>query len=152
MKLTTEDIITCVDQIESELFNATKIKFTFDKFWSSNFPAKAGIYAIFDNNKLVYVGETANIKERMKEVKRTVNHSFRKKLGKYLEPNAKVQGSKYPEALEQKLNTYFTNNLYFTSTEVNFGRLEIESYLIHRHCKNGLLNSIGKRNRIDSKV
>ena len=126
----------------------SKIRFDFDRKWSSNFPAKAGIYAIFDNEELIYIGETANIKERMKEVKRTYNHSFRRKLGKHLNQGAVIENGKFDEVIELALNGYFTNQISFSFKVLNFGRLEVESHLIHRHHKNGLLNSIGKRNRI----
>jgi hypothetical protein len=95
MEFTKEEIKTYIDQMESELFNADKIKFTFDKNWSSNFPSKAGIYAVFDKDALRYVGETANLKERMKEVKRTVNHSFRRKLGRSLVQDATVTNENF---------------------------------------------------------
>ena len=149
MNYSRTEIIEFVNKFEEELFNSIAIKFNFDKKWSSNFPSKAGIYAIYDIDKLVYVGETANLKERMKEVKRTYNHSFRKKLGKFLVEGSKVVNGKFEETLELELNDYYLERINFRYKELNFGRLEVESYLIHRHCDNGLLNSVGKRNRID---
>lgn len=142
------DIQTFIDDFEKELMQADKIKFSFDRNWSSKFPSKAGIYAIFDKNKLVYIGETANLKERMKEVKRTYNHSFRRKLGKFLVESSKVVKGKFEETLELTLNDYYLDRITFSYKELNFGRLEVESHLIHRHHSNGLLNSLGKRNRL----
>lgn len=149
MEYSKSDIISFVDNFEKELVQAEKINFSFDRNWSSKFPSKAGIYAIFDEDKLVYVGETANLKERMKEVKRTYNHSFRKKLGRFLIEGAKVTKGKFEETLELKLNDYYVDRVKFTYKELNFGRLEVESHLFHRNKENGLLNSIGKRNKID---
>lgn len=149
MIFSKEQILDFVEDFEQELFSAEKIAFSFDKNWSSKFPAISGIYAIFDEDKLVYIGETANLKERMKEVKRTYNHSFRRKLGKFLIEGSKVVNGKFEETLELKLNDYYVNRIRFTYKELNFGRLEVESYIIHRYHKNGLLNSIGKRNKID---
>jgi hypothetical protein len=148
MKYSKSDILSFVDDFEKELFQADKTKFSFDRNWSSNFPNKAGIYAIFDNEKLVYVGETANIKERMKEVKRTYNHSFRKKLGRFLIEDAIITKGKFEEILELRLNVYYLERISFAYKELNFGRLEVESHLIQRNHTNGLLNSLGKRNRI----
>jgi len=146
--LSSQKIQDIIDDVESTLLTMSKIRFDFDRKWSSNFPAKAGIYAIFDNEELIYIGETANIKERMKEVKRTYNHSFRRKLGKHLNQGAVIENGKFDEVIELALNGYFTNQISFSFKVLNFGRLEVESHLIHRHHKNGLLNSIGKRNRI----
>tara|TARA_R110002124_G_C8971374_1_gene515140 strand:- start:3439 stop:3888 length:450 start_codon:yes stop_codon:yes gene_type:complete len=148
MEYTNDEIVKFVDTLENQLIISKKIKFSFDRDWSENFPSKAGIYAIFDKEKLVYVGETANIKERMKEVKRTYNHSFRRKLGKFLFEGSKIVKGKFEETLELRLNDYYLDRILFTYKELNFGRLEVESHLIHRHHSNGLLNSLGKRNRL----
>lgn len=148
MIYTKDQIVDFVEKFEMELFNSEHIKFTFDKKWSSKFPGKAGIYAIYDMDKLVYFGESANLKERMKEVKRTYNHSFRRKLGKFLVEGSKIVKGKFGEKLELSLNEYYLDRINFRYKEVNFGRLEVESFLIHKHCNNGLLNSPGKRNQI----
>ena len=145
MKLTTENINEIIDQCEAELKTNTRIKFSFDKNWSDNFPKEAGIYAIFYKDKLVYFGESANLKERMKEVKRTYNHSFRRKLGRLLQPDALIEKGKFSSSLEEKLNEHYKKYLSFTFKEVNFGRLEIESHLMQKN--EGVLNSIGKRSK-----
>lgn len=72
-----------------------RITFSFDRKWSDKFPSRAGVYAIFYNDQLFYIGESANLKERMKEIKRTVNHSFRRKLGKFIEHDALVVKGKF---------------------------------------------------------
>lgn len=154
MYFTKQEIETFVIKFEKELLASKKIDFTFDKKWSSNFAinnkkGNAGIYAIFDKTKLVYVGETANLKERMKEVKRTYNHSFRRKLGRKLNPELiKNPKGSFSDKIENELDQYFLDNISFSFKELNFGRLEVESYLIHRNHNKGLLNSLGKRNRI----
>ena len=84
----------------------------------------------------------------MKEVKRTYNHSFRKKLGRFIIEGAKITKGKFEETLEIKLNDYYLDRINFVYKELNFGRLEVESHLIHRNHANGLLNSLGKRNRL----
>lgn len=142
------EIVEFVSTIESELNNMEKIKFSFDRSWSKKFPDGPGVYAIFDKDKLVYFGETANIKERMKEVKRTVNHSFRRKLGRKINPEAKIVKGKFPKELEAFLDRFYKVRLYFAYKSLNFGRLEVESHLIHRNYGKGLLNSLGKRNKI----
>lgn len=151
MELSKKQIENFVIEFEKDLLITKRIKFNFDKKWSSNFKDKAGVYAIFDKNKLVYIGETANLKERMKEVKRTYNHSFRRKLGRKLHPElSKNPKGKFNEKIEKELNKYFLKRISFSYKVLNFGRLEVESYLIHRNYKKGLLNSLGKRNRINA--
>ncbi|MFA7421261.1 MAG: hypothetical protein WCZ90_16375 [Melioribacteraceae bacterium] len=148
MNFTEKEILEIIDNCEKELKDMARIKFSRTWNWSDNFPKKAGVYAIFYKDILVYVGETANLKERMKEVKRTVNHSFRKKLGKFLNPKAKIMNGKYPQELEEQLNIEFKNNIEFTFKEINFGRIEIENHLMQRN--EGVLNSIGKRSKINA--
>ncbi len=146
MNLSEIEILEIVDNCEKELKSKERIKFTFDKKWSDNFPKKAGIYGIFYKENLVYVGESANLKERMKEVKRTYNHSFRRKLGKFLQPNAIIENGKFTKELETLLDENYIKYLSFTYKEVIFGRIEIENYLMQRN--EGVLNSIGKRGKI----
>ena len=154
MEMTKQEILKYIKDIENELLTSERILFSFDKKWSDNFidgtkKGLAGIYAIFDKDDLVYIGETANLKERMKEVKRTYNHSFRRKLGRKLHPElTKNPKGKFSNKIEDELNKYFLKNISFSYKQLNFGRLEVESYLIHIHHENGLLNSLGKRNKI----
>jgi predicted GIY-YIG superfamily endonuclease len=148
VNFTKQEIHEFVTSFESELLTSKKVVFTFDKFWSNNFPKEPGIYAIFNKEGLIYIGETANLKERMKEVKRTVNHSFRRKLGKHLNAGAVVTDGKFSSDIEEALNDYYLSNITFSYKVLLFGRLEVESHLIHRNHANGLINSLGKRNRI----
>jgi GIY-YIG catalytic domain len=147
MILTDIEIEKIMHTCDFEIKSMVKIKFSFDKKWTDNFPKQAGIYAIFRHDCLVYIGETANLKERMKEVKRTLNHSFRRKLGKHLNSDAVIVNGKFEDKIESDLDFEFENHISFTYKIVNFGRLEIESALIHRN--EDLLNSIGKRNKIN---
>lgn len=134
------------DRADTLLKTNNRIDFIFNRKWSNNFPSKAGVYAVFYQNELVYIGESANLKERMKELKRTVNHSFRRKLGRHLEPNAEIVKGKFSPELELRLNDEYQNSISVSFIEVNFGRIEIENYLMQINI--GVLNSIGNRSRI----
>lgn len=145
-KYSPEKIDEIIQSCENELFSKPKITFSLGTEWSSHFPNEAGIYAIFENGVFVYVGETANLKERMKDVRRTANHSFRRKLGKKLDAKAEILKHKFHDSIESIVNDYCVNHISFTFIEINFGRLEIESHIMQRH--KGLLNSLGKRDKI----
>ncbi len=147
MVLGKEEIKNIIENCDLELKSANKISFSFDRKWSSSFPSAAGIYAIFDRGALVYIGETANLKERMKDVRRTINHTFRRKLGKKLFVNATIEKGKFNAIIEAKLDEYCQANITFTCKIVNYGRMEIESHLVHKN--KGLLNSNSKRNKVD---
>lgn len=152
VNLTTEEISAIAKEVEQELLSKPKIPFKFIPKWYSQFPNKAGLYCIFDKGELFYIGETAKLRERMAEVHRTYNHSARRILGKRDYPNSKIVKGKFvPQNgidIELELNNHFVNHLSFSFVEVSFGRLELESYLIHRN-KDKLLQKVGKRNRIE---
>ena len=103
-----------------------------------------GVYALYEDNQiLLYIGETGNLRARMNEINRTVNHSFRKELG-FTRFDGIKSKKKFEDNVELKLDDFFEQNLYVSFIEVNFGRLEIETFIITNH-QTLLLNSIKKR-------
>lgn len=133
-------------EIEIELLKSNRLKFEKSKDWRSNkIPNEAGIYAFFDTKgTLMYVGESGNINARMDEVNRTVNHSFRKQLGAKMFGGVK-SSKKFEVDVEKKLDEYFDKNIYVSFLLVNYGRLEIETFLIDKH-QETLYNSEKKGN------
>lgn len=114
----------------------------FDMFPNSS----PGVYALYFNDELVYIGETADLKKRMKDLKNTYNHTFRRKLGFHFFEDAKIEGQKFSDIIENRLNLIFTNCISVSYIEVNFGRTEIENYLIQSYKeKCSLFNSNSKR-------
>lgn len=150
-----QQVAEFVNIFEAELLAAPRHKINFSNGWRNEVDNEAGVYFIFDNDILVYIGETANLYKRMGEIGRTYNHSFRKKLGRKLQPNAKIEKGKYASDLETLLTSYCNDNISIACKPLAFGRLEVESYLIHKYTKldkeqgiKNLLNSVGKRNSI----
>lgn len=133
------------EKAEKELLDSRRIKFKKCKNWrKENVPNEAGIYAVFENeNNLLYIGESGNLKARMNEINRTVNHSFRKQFG-HLRYNGIKSRKKFSEDIEVLLDEYFAANLFVSFLPVNLGRLEIETYLITKF-QESLINSIKKR-------
>lgn len=144
-KLDQNELNTVLTKAEIKLFDSPRIKFKKCKNWrNDNVPNESGIYAIFENdNELIYIGESGNLKERMNEINRTVNHSFRKQFG-HLRFNGIKSKKKFTDDVEIQLDEYFANNLYVSFLPINFGRLEIETYLISKYQKK-IINSIKKR-------
>ncbi|VXB46764.1 MULTISPECIES: GIY-YIG nuclease family protein [Chryseobacterium] len=130
---------------EKLLFESPKIKFERTLIWRKQyFKNVPGIYAIFEgNDKIIYIGETGNLCKRMSDITRTVNHTFRKKIGK-LKFGGIKSSEKYDSEIEVLLDKYFDEELHITFIEVNFGRLEIETYLIDKYQKQ-IINSVKKR-------
>lgn len=115
---------------------------------ATSFPDKPGVYCLFERNSLVYVGETGSLGARMKDIFRTVNHSFRRSLGKRQFANvAGVQDAnaktRFPPDVEIQLTEYMESNIRVALTPVAIGRKEIEEKIIKAHSPS--FNSRGQR-------
>lgn len=136
-------------QLEDQLLAADRIPMHFKRDWSDHFDKKAGVYAVFDKNKLVYVGETGNLKGRMKDIRRTVNHSFRRSLGKHLfendegfEPASSTK--KFKDQFEFNLNEHCETNISVAALPIDLGRKELEEDLTAKYFDQ-LLNTRRRR-------
>lgn len=95
----------------------------------------SGVYIVWKRGlrNPVYVGETKSIKARMKDIRRTWNHTLRKKIasrefGYELE---KGRG-KFPDNVEKKIDKFMKNKLKVSFFPITFGRKEIEEALIYK--------------------
>lgn len=141
----TEELLDMLHLAQENLLRAERIKFEKSIDWRRNkIPDSPGIYALFEkNNKLLYIGESGNLRARMGEIHRTVNHTFRQQIG-HLRYNGIKSSKKYNAEIESKLDKFFEEELYVAFIEVFFGRLEIEEFLISNH-QQFLVNSAKKR-------
>lgn len=110
--------------IESELKEAEKIKFNKGVFFR-DFPKSPGVYMVFEDGKPIYIGETADLRDRMKDLQRTYNHSLRKKLGKS-RLNGKVIKNKFADDIEMKLTEFMKKHISISFYALCFGRKEVE--------------------------
>jgi hypothetical protein len=148
MNFKNKNIIKYLDEIDKHLKTANRIQFEYNLLWSRQFKDAPAVYAFFRKDELIYIGETASLKKRMSDIRRTYNHTFRKQIGKR-EFNA-ITNSKgvFSNDIEVTLNLYFEENISMTHYYINFGRSEAESYLIHKNKGENadlLINKIGKR-------
>lgn len=97
-------------------------------------PNEAGIYGVFSEGTLVYVGESGCVRKRMRDIGSTYNHTLRRTIGtdmfKSL-PDYQPASSKkkFPERMENLLNEHFSN-LEVSFVSIDFGRTETEEYLV----------------------
>ena len=75
----------------------------------------------------------------MSDIRRTYNHTFRKKLG-LSRFNGKLIKNKFSDSIEEEITKHMCLNIEFTFNAVKFGRLEIETFLVQKY-KEQLLNS-----------
>ena len=134
-----------IEQLAENLVNPTN---AVPLIRAASFPDKPGVYCIFERGELIYVGETGSLKARMKDIFRTVNHSFRRSLGKrqfagvagVSEANAKTS---FPLDVELQLTEYMESNIRVALTPVAIRRKEVEEKIVKKHTP--IFNSRGQR-------
>jgi GIY-YIG catalytic domain len=113
-------------------------------------PAAPGIYAIYENEDLIYVGESGSLKERIGDLFRTKNHSFRRSLGaeRFSHLPGFVRATTrqgFVAEIEAELTKLCEDCLSILIVPVNFGRKEIEEKFVDAGGK--LRNKRGRRGR-----
>lgn len=131
------DIDTILKEYEEIIFEKSNRKmFGITTKWTKQITRDAGIYAFFDQDNVVYIGESGSLKARMGDVRRTVNHTLRRNIGTKL--FSEIEGyekatskKKYPEHIEILVNEYM-EKLHTVIVPVPFGRTEVEEYLVSK--------------------
>ncbi len=115
-----------LSRADKDLKDGEKIKFQRLNHWRKTVvPDFPGVYALYEKQEsgyvLLYIGETGNLRERMSDICRTVNHTFRKQLG-HKRFNAIKTTKKFEIDTELLLNDFFDEKLYVSFIKVNFGQ------------------------------
>lgn len=102
------------------------------------FPNNSGVYCLFENEILIYVGETGCLRARMKDIFHTMNHSFRRSLGKHKyahipEISEVCSKKNFPFDIELELTKYMESSIRVTHEAVAIGRKEIEEEIFEIH-------------------
>jgi hypothetical protein len=118
---------------KEELLKSSKKYIPFQDGWKNIFPHHAGVYVLWNGDIPVYVGETSGLFSRMHDLMNPVNHAFTKKISQ----ETKITNL---EVLRADISKKYT----VSYIEVNFGRSEIEEFLILRW-RNTLTNKPTKR-------
>ena len=145
----SKDLNQIVLNAETALKSSEILKFERTKSWRANIPRFPCVYALYEKKEtLIYIGETGNLQKRMSEICRAGGHAFRRQLGCKNMKALLIKGKKkFEPETEMQIDSFLDNDLYVSFIEVNFGRLEIETYLITKNQK-FLLNSEKKRKLI----
>ncbi|MDT3710363.1 hypothetical protein BSR09_09860 [Stutzerimonas degradans] len=114
----------------------------------TDLPDSPGIYAIFENEELVYVGESGCLKERIGDLFRTRNHSFRRSLGEerfrdFVGFERATTKRGFTPEIEAALTKLCSDCLSILIVPVAFGRKEIEEQFVAAGGK--LRNKRGRR-------
>ena len=137
--MTDIEIQKYLEGLYNQIQNAKKWKVELTTEWKKQFPNFKGVYCIFDNTGMIYVGETSNIRERMGHLMNSRHHTLRRTLGeKYFsdrEGFEKATSKKKfgPKQVEEDLEKYMRMNLTVAFIEVKLGRKELEEYIQTKH-------------------
>jgi hypothetical protein len=112
-------------------------------------PLSGGLYAIYRDGSLNYVGEGGCLRERIGDLFETRHHSFRRALGELLfsaAPGFHKATTKrmFPADIESMLTKYMGEHLSILAIPLRLGRKEIEEQIV---AGGGLLNKRGQRGR-----
>ncbi len=123
---------------EKRLLHAPRRRLLASLEWDVDVPHLPGVYAIWDylQGHLVYVGETSDLKSRFGDLRRSVNHTFRRKARAYLRLGANAPEIQLTAAMAKAFELAFL--------PIAFGRSEIEEYLVLRY-RDSLVNKPASR-------
>ncbi len=137
--LSHKQIESHLEDMENRLIrngNKKKVDLTID--WAKDFPEEPGVYVVFENRKVVYVGETGNIRGRMKDLRDSRHHSLRRNIGRanfstlkgYKNANSK---EKFPPHIEKKVEDWLKEKIKISVLSTKLGRKELEEKIVQRY-------------------
>ena len=108
---------------EAELIAAERRVLMAAPNWAEDVPLEAGVYAVWENDHPIYVGETSSLRARMSDLARPVNHTFARKTCKSFE---------IAETSLEELAAAMRAKYVLSFVTVSLGRAEVEEFLILR--------------------
>jgi len=137
--LSDKQIQSYLKGMENELKkNKNKKAVALTNDWVNGFPSKPGIYVAFERDKIVYVGETGNIRGRMRDLQDSRHHTLRRNIGKYNFSNEKGYEDantkkKFPTHIEKEVDEWLTRKIKISVLPTKLGRKELEEILVGKY-------------------
>lgn len=135
---------------ENLLHNDNWQTVTMNREWANTIPSTAGVYVLRQGDTVVYVGETGNLRGRMRDLLDTRNHTVRRTIGKKFFSTHKgfvmaTTSKKFPDHIEVLVNDHICSKLKVAVLPVALGRKELEELIQSSIDKGIRLNQRGKR-------
>lgn len=128
-----------LQELTEILENKDRIKYQHIRQWAKlhQIPNSEGVYAVYNDNKLCYVGETACLYKRMNDMFDSRNHTIRRTIAQkefstkegYIKPTSH---NKADEQTESSINE-FMEKLEIAYIEVKLGRTELEEFIMRKY-------------------
>lgn len=129
-----EEVKALLTKYEEDLLSPEgRMNIELNSEWFKGIANSAGVYAIFDSKRPIYIGETGSLRKRTKDLRDTRNHTLRRLIGEkqfsHLEGYEKASSRrKYAPHIED-LVVKALCKMEVKFLPVNFGRKEIEEHL-----------------------
>ncbi len=137
--LTNDELKSVVNDADKQLFSAQKKSVSsIDTKFKKKIKRLACIYAFLeqtghDDYRILFIGESGNLKKRLENLNDTDKHVFRKHIGKFRFQKQLVNEKRFKSSVEKKINSFIAELVYISFIPVNFGRMEIKSQLIRKY-------------------
>lgn len=136
--ISTKEINDYLEAMHSNITSLEKVSIELTLEWSKKAPNEPGVYIVFEEENIMYVGETGLLRGRMKDIRDSRNHTLRRKIGEALFSNSSnyQKGTckkKHDDETEIRINQHMESDLKIVYMVVWLGRKELESYLIEKY-------------------
>lgn len=137
--LTDEQIEDYFKDLHDRLVkNGPKLGISLTSDWITRFPDKPGIYVVFEGANLVYVGETGNLRGRMRDLRDSRHHNLRRNIGRFnFSQEAGYEDAsdvlKFPKHIEEKVDEWLKEKIEISVLVVELGRKELEENIIKKY-------------------
>ena len=118
--------------------------------WTHTVPSRAGVYVLRENDAIIYVGKSGNLRKRMQDLLDSRHHTVRRTIGQKLFSShdgftCATTKKKFPDHIETLLNNHIGSNLSIAYIQVPLGRKELEELVLDSVHQGVRLNKRGKR-------
>lgn len=133
-----QDVKIELERIEEELLNEESWQsVVLTRSWAKTQSQNAGVYILIENQKIVYVGETGKISERLTDMLDSRHHTVRRSIGeKYFSEESGYEKAtskkKFPVEIENLVENHL-RKFKISMLPINFGRKEFEEYIFEKH-------------------
>jgi hypothetical protein len=137
-----------IQRVESILLDKSNwLNMELTRDWARTFSKSSGVYMLFENKQLVYIGESGSITGRVMDMLNSRHHTVRRAIGEkrfaHVNGFAKATSSiKFPPHIEELVQSLLLT-FKISALPISFGRKEFEEYIQAKYSPE--LNRKGKR-------
>jgi len=135
-----EEVVAYFKALEAELLDPNRrTAFGFAAEFRESVPEAGGVYVFFHQGRVVYVGETTSLRQRLAvHMRNPENHVLALKIARLLYDKLNGSGSagsarKFLESHKEATRQWAASNLHVAFADMAIGRKELEERLVAHH-------------------